>query len=136
MPDARHPEDRPEGRFEGPWRRLLLAGLAAWLLLTALDWLFAGDATALGVSLRVGATLFAAPLVAATVLLDALRLAAAGTDIGIVKWPYGVLTVVFPPVALAYLLHVRWFRPDRPDGLNGPNEPDGPGSTDPADADR
>jgi len=131
VPDARHPEDRPDGRFEGPWRRLLFAGLAAWLLLTALD-AVTGDATGLGVSLRVGATLFAAPLVAATVLLDAFRLAAGGTDVGVVKWPYGILSVVFPPVALAYLLHVRWFRADRPDEPDGSGP--GSGSADPADA--
>ena len=108
-------------RFDGPWLRFLAVAAVGWTLLYALDWAVLTPGTPVGAAAGFAHGYLLAPLAAAAVLLDALSLAERGAaDFGLFKWPYAVVALVAPPVAVLYYAHREWLKPGDPALLGGP----------------
>ena len=116
-PDAASQRDR----FDGPWLRILTASTGVWVVLYMLDWALLEAGTPAGAAVGFAHAYLLAPLVAATILLDSLSLNERGTvDLGLFKWAYTLVALVFPPVSGVYYAHREWLQPGDPDLLGGP----------------
>ena len=103
-----HPDDRPDPADEtGPWVAVLLVGTLVWVALAAVDWRYLTAGTSPWALVRSAYTLLVAPGVAAVLVHDARVRDATGGGIGAVRWVYALAALLFPPVAIGYLLHQR-----------------------------
>jgi len=112
-----------DGRFDGPWLRVLALSAGGWIVLYALEWFLLEAGTPAGAVVGFTHAYLLAPLVAASVLLDALSLVERGIiDFGLFKWGYTLIALFAPPIAILYYAHREWLKPADADLLTAPTD--------------
>ncbi|WP_459880168.1 hypothetical protein [Halorubrum gandharaense] len=111
----------PDRGFDGPWLAILAVAVVGWTILFAVNRLLLDPVTPAGAGVEFVYAYLLAPLATATILLDALSLRDDGVvDLGLFKWLYALVALVYPVVAVVYYAHREWLKPGDPDLLEEP----------------